>query len=1427
MIMVPESEYLALLGMIKGNDFLQNEKAQADSEIKRTLDDPKISEDVKAKKYNWLYKKRRQLKHELENRPQKVIIDEGKAASAPEVAPYLQESATPKPKLIQAQSSSNAEYPTDSEATSPKIKRKRSTPFKGIISKRYSKDLENYVKDNAEKFRINKNGTFESNVKGRLVKNSNFAEVLDYVQGEIASPPKGFSFLYNRLSKDPLVREMIRETRGESSTEESSGSQSGSGKRRKRSPASYAGINRVYEEARRTYPKIKLKDVYDFLHKQRVYTMHRPARKKFPRLVTRPSGLHTDWQADLAIFDQLAKYNDGNRYLLVCIDVLSRKIFAVPVKTKRSDDMIEAFENIFHLSDGIMPHKLYTDRGLEFEAKKMKEYFKFKDIAKRVVFSPDVHASMAERANRTIKERLYRYFSEKDTLRWVEAIQQIVSGINSSVNRVTENGQVVRISKEKGKFEKGYLPNYTDELFRVHITNDAHTPIRYRLKDLEDNLIEGIFYREELVPTKEDTTHRIAEILKTRTSRTGIKEHFVRWIGYKDIHNNEQESITVFRRYGEKLVSIRIEIPDLSFASEEALEEALNAVLLDTWKKELERERLEEELKREEEENEKRRQELLTVGMVWERKRRAVLSIIEQFDTHGYFDLNTDELNAFIKLYTENNAAVGPEVMHLGRELAEVSGKNIRVTPPSYQKELYKELINKFIISQRSQLSLSEQLIKNGYFDMPKEASYNFIKFLGKGGIILPPISPASNALDGIERVRFHPRIEHKERLKQAIEEFINLPNPKQQETFDSKEESEAITKTEETTSIQQEGAQLPDVSLVTDSSIEMVRLKPQSDQKDLFISAIKNFLAQEEETVETSPPTKTVIQNELSPKEETSQPVASPPSTKTVKQNDVPKQTKAAPETSDSQAESQKTETKETKRQEVVPVFSFDVVSRQLKKDGNFDMPKDLAYKFIKYLNNKIKGAQLPDVSLVTDSSIEMVRLKPQSDQKDLFISAIKNFLAQEEETAEAAPPSNDRAPVKHTDFPKETSQPKAPPPSTKTVPTPVKQTNVPELPEETSRPKAPPPSTKTDPVKQNELPPKEENSQPEAPSPPKSDPVKQNEKLPSPPKDIPKATTPETKITDQETEEVNPAVPQVTIRIENLVSLNEKVTHTSEAPYKASSPSESPTTIPTPELEKEPNAQTEAPTISVSKEKIIETHSNDKTPLDGKITPLSHVHEIIEKPILTDEQKILLDKAVRAATRAWKDSVELADKTQENMEQADELWKKARFKFALKDMIITLKGSGETVHLRKTPENILEWVKAQLILLTNRKVLIDDWTLECLNYGKKSSEAQLEVKAAEARGDVQEARRAADRAKNAFTKVEEAAKQVEKSFQGQKELALQIINRVDEELSKQDADEKSAPVSVNKIHKEHVLPTINEEEGDEYWTADLKFPI
>ena len=56
----------------------------------------------------------------------------------------------------------------------------------------------------------------------------------------------------------------------------------------------------------------------------------------------------------------------------------------------------------------------------------MKKYFEEKFIIKNVMYSPDLHAGVVERANRTIKERLYRYFTQNDTFRWVNIIEKII-----------------------------------------------------------------------------------------------------------------------------------------------------------------------------------------------------------------------------------------------------------------------------------------------------------------------------------------------------------------------------------------------------------------------------------------------------------------------------------------------------------------------------------------------------------------------------------------------------------------------------------------------------------------------------------------------------------------------------------------------------------------------------------------------------------------------------------------------------------------------------------------------------------------------------------------------------------------------------------------------------------------------------------------
>jgi hypothetical protein len=56
----------------------------------------------------------------------------------------------------------------------------------------------------------------------------------------------------------------------------------------------------------------------------------------------------------------------------------------------------------------------------------------------------------------------------------------------------------VRISVVKGKFEKGYTPNWSKEVFKIIEVDKSDNPVMYQLEDLEGELIKGKFYNEEL-----------------------------------------------------------------------------------------------------------------------------------------------------------------------------------------------------------------------------------------------------------------------------------------------------------------------------------------------------------------------------------------------------------------------------------------------------------------------------------------------------------------------------------------------------------------------------------------------------------------------------------------------------------------------------------------------------------------------------------------------------------------------------------------------------------------------------------------------------------------------------------------------------------------------------------------------------------------
>jgi hypothetical protein len=93
------------------------------------------------------------------------------------------------------------------------------------------------------------------------------------------------------------------------------------------------------------------------------------------------------------------------------------------------------------------------------------------------------------------------------------------------------NGDSVRISRAKPIFEKGYLPTFSDEIFKIVQVSNS-TPPYFELVDHENEPIRGRFYAEELCKTTEDTTYRIESVIKKRT-KNGKRELLVKFIGYK------------------------------------------------------------------------------------------------------------------------------------------------------------------------------------------------------------------------------------------------------------------------------------------------------------------------------------------------------------------------------------------------------------------------------------------------------------------------------------------------------------------------------------------------------------------------------------------------------------------------------------------------------------------------------------------------------------------------------------------------------------------------------------------------------------------------------------------------------------------------------------------------------------------------------
>ena len=347
--------------------------------------------------------------------------------------------------------------------------------------------------------------------------------------------------------------------------------------------SSAAQIQRILKEK---YNKsATLKKIQTWLSTQRAYNLHKTVRHVFPRNPTIAEYIDQQWQADLMFLPDLGKFNDGFHIALVCIDIVSRFAWVEPMKNKTALSTCNAMQAIINRAIPRIPEKLQTDDGKEFLNSKFQDLMTEHQII-HFTTSSDKKAAVAERFNRTLKDKIYRYLDVNPTNNvYVNVLQDLVNSYNNSFHtsigmapaqvnesnsgrvlwklyhhlwakdrgpkkrKLTEDentsqvlkvGDTVRISGEKHPFVKGYKGNWTEEVFTITAFKKSVPHYVYRIQDFNGEPIKGTFYNYQLqkiqTPDKDDLW-QIEKVLKTR-KRSQKLERLVKWFGYSDKFNS-------------------------------------------------------------------------------------------------------------------------------------------------------------------------------------------------------------------------------------------------------------------------------------------------------------------------------------------------------------------------------------------------------------------------------------------------------------------------------------------------------------------------------------------------------------------------------------------------------------------------------------------------------------------------------------------------------------------------------------------------------------------------------------------------------------------------------------------------------------------------------------------------------------------------
>ena len=136
------------------------------------------------------------------------------------------------------------------------------------------------------------------------------------------------------------------------------------------------------------------------------------------------NGIDEIWAADLIDMQAFSKDNNGIKYLLTVNDIFSKFVWIILLTLKTGQDVSNAFSRILKERRA---SKMWVDKGRKFynkDVQKLVEVYSTENEEKSCVI---------ERFNRTIKEKMFKYFSANNTRKYVDVLDLLVDQYNNAI----------------------------------------------------------------------------------------------------------------------------------------------------------------------------------------------------------------------------------------------------------------------------------------------------------------------------------------------------------------------------------------------------------------------------------------------------------------------------------------------------------------------------------------------------------------------------------------------------------------------------------------------------------------------------------------------------------------------------------------------------------------------------------------------------------------------------------------------------------------------------------------------------------------------------------------------------------------------------------------------------------------------------------